>query len=214
MPNRFWSLIDAALRTPTARPLFFLLFRKEIRAARKVMQTMAPSVKFKPRLYQAHSDEKHYPRRRQKIVVSDVVYRPISTAHFRPERRDVEADQFLVDAILAGGQSLKAFLSRQEANPGKPYWTTEYSRERIGQVKSLLEANPAEFVLTVFPDEKGRLIILDGHHRLRTAQVKGLNNVSAVFGVPGVPTIDWDNPRQVFLSRLVDKNTSLKSNRQ
>ena len=178
------------------------------------MQTMAPSVKFSPRLAWVHSNTKHYLLSRKRIVVSDVVSVSISTVNFDQRRRDVDADQFLVDEVLAGGQSLEAFISRQEANPAKSYWTTEYSEERIRRIKQLLETNPAEFVLSVFPDEKGRLIALDGHHRLRISQLKGLNNVAVVFGVPGVPTIDWDNPSQVFLSRLIDSNTSLKSNRQ
>jgi ParB-like nuclease domain len=198
-------LIDYGLRTKVLSPLFFLLFLREIRAALKVTQLMAVPIETKPRLNWSPHDTRHHPRRRRRIVISDVVIVPISTIRFHPERRDADADQLLVDEVLARGQSLKAFLSRQEANPTKHYWTGEYSKDRVGAIENLLEANPAEFVLTVFPEDTGRFIVLDGHHRLRIAQLKGLSEVHVVIGVPGVPTIDWDNPSSVFLSRLIDK---------
>ena len=51
------------------------------------------------------------------------------------------------------------------------------------------------------------LIVLDGHHRFRVAQLRGCAEIAAVLGVPGVPTVDWDNPRLFFLNKLINQKT-------
>ncbi len=195
------------LRSRAASPLFFLLNQSEVSKASKLIKAVFPSVVQKRQLQGAPSFKADYPRNRRRLALTPQIRLNVAAIQFNPDRRDVRSDQFLVDAFLSGGKTLREFLARQESDATKPYWTPEYSRARVSAVKSLLTAPPENFVILVGLTDQEDLIVLDGHHRVRVAQLGGCAEIAAVLGIPGVPTVDWDNPRLFFLNKLINQKT-------
>jgi hypothetical protein len=205
MPVWFWRFVDRALRTRAAAPWFFVLYRSEISSALDSLRAAFPLLVLTRRLKRTPNFKHHINRNRSRLCISAETRFAVSEIQFDHDRRNPDADQFLVDAVRLGGKPLRDFLSRQETNPAKPYWTPEYSKSRVAAVKALLRANPRDFVISVGLTDKKEVLIIDGHHRLRVAQLRGVGEITVVFGVRGIPTIDWDNPRTFFLGRLDKK---------
>jgi hypothetical protein len=194
--NRFWVLINHALRTRPASSLFFLLLRSEIRRSTRAIKAVDPSIVAKPILVTGLSETK------RRIYLGEG-FVPVSRVRHTSNQRDLDAPQFLIDAILEGGDALESFLTRQESNPCKPYWTTEYSKQRLASTRALQQIDPQNFVIWVAPTDNGHFEVIDGNHRLRLAYIRGLIEIKVIFFLNS-PSIDWANPRSFFLNRLID----------
>lgn len=207
----FWALIDRALRSRLAVPLFFLLLVEGIRRDTRAIQAFRLSTPVQPRLVSWLSEGK------KRISLAEG-FVPVKKIRHSSNQREPDADQFIVDAIREGGDSLASFLAGQELNTSKPYWTAAHSRERVAAINVLLQAEPETIVIWVAPTDDGQVEVVDGNHRLRVAQIRGLTEMKVIFFV-NVPSIDWATPRLIFLNRLIDRDkpqtlqSLLKTNR-
>ena len=192
----FWTLIDRALRTRLAVPIFFLLLAKEISRDTRAIQAFRLSTPVQPRLVNGLSEGK-------KRISLGEGFLPLARIRHSSTQRAPDADQFLVDAILEGGDAVDSFLACQELDPSKPYWTAAYSRQRVAAINVLRQADPESFVIWVTPADNGLFEVIDGNHRLRLAQIWGLTDMKVIFFL-NIPSIDWNAPRSIFLNRLID----------
>jgi hypothetical protein len=193
--NKLWVRVDYALRTRFASHLFFILLRREIRHYRNAIKAVRPSTAVRPRLVPAVNET------RRRISLGEGLV-PVSIMRNSFSQRDTDADQFLIDAILEGGDGLESFLTRQELNPSKPRWTPDYSKERVAVIRTLLHADAEDFVIWVMPTDDGHFCIIDCNHRFRLAQIRRLRVMKVIFFLP-IPSIDWSKPRSFFLDRLI-----------
>ncbi len=196
----FWALIDRALRSRLAVPLFFLLAVEEVRRDKRAIQAFRLSTTVQPRLVNGVSTGK------KRISLAEG-FVPVVRIRHSSNQRGPDADQLIVDAILEGGDSLDSFLARQELCPSKPYWTAAHSRERVAAINVLLEADPESLVIWVTPTDDGEVEVIDGNHRLRFAQIRGATEMKVVFFLNDT-SIDWGAPRSFFLNRLADRRSN------
>jgi len=193
----FWALSDRALRTRLAVPLFFLLLVEEIRRDTGAIQPFRLSTPVRPRLVNGLSEGK------KRISLAEG-FAPVAGIRHTSTQSGPNADQRIVDAILEGRDALDSFLARQELDPSKPYWTAAYSRERVAATHVLLRADAESLAISVTPTDNGQIEVIDGNHRLRLAQIRGLTEMKVIFFL-NIPSIDWKAPRSIFLNRLVDR---------
>ena len=192
----FWRLVDSALKSRLATPLFFMLFAEEIRRDTLAIQAFRLSTPVQPRLVRGLSEGK------KRIYLAEG-FVPVIKIRHSSNQREPDANQFIVDTIREGGGALASFLAGQELNASKPYWTPAYSRERVAAINVLLRAEPETFLIWVAPTDDGTVEVVDGNHRLRVAQIRGLTEIRVIFFL-NVPSIDWKAPRSIFLNRLID----------